>query len=82
MDVIQMKVRIQFVLKETGECVLFETELDDNVKAHEFIFIVNPANDDKYVYAIGGTKIWKPNGNVLCAEEVALLSLRIECEFE
>lgn len=41
-----MKIKMEFVLKETGECVLFETTLD-NVKAHEFVFIVNPVNDDE-----------------------------------
>lgn len=78
-----MKIKMEFVLKETGECVLFETTFD-NVKAHEFvfIFIVNPVNDDEYVYVIGGIKIWRPKGNVICAEEVELLSLKVEYEFE
>ena len=76
-----MKIKMEFVLKETGECVLFETTLD-NVKAHEFVFIVNPVNNDEYVYVIGGIKIWRPKGNVICAEEVELLSLKVEYEFE
>lgn len=76
-----MKFKMEFVLKENGECVVFETTLD-NVKVHGFIYIENPENDDEYVYVIGGTKIWRPKGNVICAEEVELLSLKIEYEFE
>lgn len=76
-----MKIKMEFVLKETGECVLFETALD-NAKAHECASIVNPVNDDGYMYTIGGTKIWRPKGNMICAEEGELLSLRIEYEFE
>lgn len=75
-----MKIKIEFVLKENGECVLFETTLD-NVKARNFVFIVNQVNEE-YVYVIGGTKIWRTRENVICAEEVELRSLKVEYEFE
>ncbi len=71
-----MKIKMELVLKETDECVLFETTLY-NVKAHEFVFTVNPANDDECVYAIGGIKIWRPKGNVICAEDVELFSFKV-----
>lgn len=76
-----MKIKIEFVLKETGECVLFETTLDDT-KKHEFVFITNYVNGEEYVYVISGTKIWRPMRNVICAERVDLLSLKVEYDFE
>lgn len=75
-----MKIKMEFVLKETGERVFFETTLD-NAKAHECASIVDSVNDDGYMYTIGGTKIWRPRGNMICAED-DLLSLRVEYELE
>lgn len=77
----EMKLRIEFVMKETGECVIYETTLK-NPKIMNFVYIKNPVNDEEFVYSIGGFKVWRPKGNVVCAEEVALESLKVEVFFE
>ncbi len=79
-----IKLKIEFVLKETGECVIHETTLEEMKPFGNFVYIVNPVNDDEeeyFVYAIGGVKVWRPEGNVICAHEVELLSLKTEFEF-
>ena len=76
-----IKLKIEFVLKETGECVIYETTLKEMKPYGNFVCITNPVNGDEYVYAIGSVKIWIPEGNVICAKEVELLSLKTEFEF-
>ena len=77
-----MKIKIEFVLSETGEYESFEVTLKENVKAHDFVFFTNELNGEEYAYVFGGCKIWKPKHNVICAEEVKLLKLKIEYNFE
>lgn len=76
-----MKLKIEFVLKETGECEIFETTLDKNVKVHDFVYFKNELNGSEYTYVLGSFKIWRPKHNVICAEEVELLNLKIEYDF-
>lgn len=76
-----MKLRIEFVMKETGECVIYETTLK-NPSIMSLVYIKNPVDNKEFVYSVGSFKIWRPKGNVICAEEVALESLKIEVSFE
>ena len=77
----KMKLKIEFVMKETGECVIYETTLE-NPKITHFVYIKNPVNDEEFVYSVGGFKIWRPIGNIICGEQVALESLKVEVFFE
>ena len=76
-----IKLKIEFMLRETGECVVYETTLEKMKPIGNFVYIVNPVNGEEFVYAIGGIKVWRPEGNVICAHEVELLSLKTEFEF-
>lgn len=79
-----VKIKIEFVLRETGECVIYETTLEEMKPYGNFVYITNPINDEEeeyFAYAIGGIKVWRPEGNVICAKEVELLSLKTEFEF-
>lgn len=79
-----IKLKIEFVLRKTGECVVRELTLEEMKPFGSFVYIANPVNDEEeeyFVYAIGGIKVWRPEGNVICAHEVELLSLKTEFEF-
>lgn len=77
-----MKIKIEFEIKETGEYVVFEGELEEKENMFgEFIYFENDINSDEYVYVVGSMKIWKPKYNVICAEKVDLNWLHVEYKF-
>ena len=77
-----MKIKIEFEIKETGEYVKFEGELEEKENMHgELICFQNDINSDKYAYIIGSMKIYKPKYNVICAEKVNLNWLNVEYKF-
>ena len=76
------KLKIEFVLKETGEYECFDTTLEDIVMAHDVVLLTNELNGERYSYILGSNKVWKPEGNVLCSTEVPLEFLNLHYEFE
>ena len=78
-----MKIKIEFEIKETGEYVKFEGELEEKENMFgEIVYFENDINSDAYVYAIGSMKIYKPKYNVACVEKVDLSWLNVEYKFD
>ena len=75
-----MKLKIEFEIKGTRENKVFEVECIEGIGPFYCMSLKNDLGEE-YTYALHSHKVWKPRGNILCAEQVELNWLLIRYEF-
>ena len=78
-----MRIKIEFIEKENGEFHSFETTIEENQNkvGNLLIFDSKINKNETFVYPIGGCKVYRKRGNILCAEEIELLDLNVDYLF-
>lgn len=79
-----MRMEIEFRIAGSGIFYSFKMSKEEQKLTgfNNYIRLKDEVSGEEFIYQTGSTKIYRPEGNILCAKEVKLSHLKLEYFFE